>query len=65
MIAAELAELPARRNVFWAAKFEVGGFKSEKLAETLDFGPKKGLEMARFDAAFGSFGPCFRPFWRS
>ena len=54
-------EEPARRNVFWAASFEVGG-QIRKAAETLDSGPKKGLEMARFDAVFGRFSRCFRPF---
>src|SRR5689334_20760798 len=64
LIVPDRALLPARRNGFWAAKFEVGGGRFGKAAENLDSGPKKGLEMARFDAVFGRFGPCFRPFWR-
>jgi hypothetical protein len=38
------------------------GGQTRKAAETLDSGPKKGLEIARFDAVFGRFSPCLGRF---
>jgi hypothetical protein len=63
LIVPDRALLPARRNVFWAAKFEVGGADPEKRQKTSILGLKRGskwLVLTPFSVvlapALGRFG---------
>jgi hypothetical protein len=64
LIVPDRALLPARRNVFWAAKFEVGGADPEKRQKTSILGLKRGskwLVLTPFSVvlapALGRFAP--------